>query len=76
MGDDDLAKVRSALERAIAKGDAITIVVRLESGRTREVRGTPTSFYKGHDGKERLGLLVGVQTQQAVLLESIAEVVS
>jgi hypothetical protein len=70
----DTATVRAALERAIASGASVTIVVRLESGRTREVRGVPTNFYKGHDGKERLGLLIGVQTQQAVLVESIAEV--
>jgi hypothetical protein len=66
--------VQEALDRAIASGKPVTFVVRLASGLTYETRGVVTGWYNGRDGKRRVGLLVGMQTQQAVALDTIEQV--
>ncbi|MEI8257903.1 MAG: hypothetical protein WCJ30_19680 [Deltaproteobacteria bacterium] len=74
MGSDVSATVRAALDRAIASGRPVTIVFRLDSGDTHEVGGVVTAWFKGHDGRERVGLLVGQQTQQALLVDTMENV--
>lgn len=74
MTSDGSAGVRAALDRAIASGRPVTIVCRLESGDTHEVGGVVTAWFKGHDGRDRVGLLVGQQTQQALLFDTMESV--
>ena len=74
MTDDPRAPIRAALDRAIASKRAVTIVFKLESGLTHEVSGVVTGWFRGHDGRDRIGLLVGVQTQQALLFENMESV--
>lgn len=76
VNDDRLAIVRAALDVAIASGKTITVKVTMASGDTRTVSGIAMSWHTGRDGRERIGLLIGTQTQQALLLESIAEVIA
>ena len=74
MSEDARAPIRAALDRAIASKQVVTIVFKLDSGLKHEVSGIVTGWFKGHDGRERVGLLVGVQTQQAVLFETMESV--
>ncbi len=74
MVSDGSASVRAALDRAIASGRPVTIVVRLDSGETYEVGGVVTAWFKGRDGRDRVGLLVGQQTQQALLFDTMESV--
>ena len=75
VNDDRLAAIRTALDAAIASGETVTVVVTMESGATRSVSGVAMNWYNGRDGRQRIGLLIGTQTQQALLLDSITEVI-
>lgn len=74
MAESIDAALRAQIDEAIAAGREMTFELSLASGDKRELRGTPTLVHKGRDGRERIGILVGMQTQQAVLLELITAV--
>lgn len=79
MLDAIYISVRAALDLAIAEGAWIRLVLRADPERHAEARmidGAPYEVSKGADGRERVFVRIAESTEQVLLVERIARVLT
>ena len=79
MSDAIYIAVRAALDLAIAESAWIRLVLRTDPDRVASVRvidGAPYEVTAGPDGRERVFVRIAESTEQIVLVERIARVLS